>query len=91
MKKGSIVHRFTERADLPGESLPMQPLVEVCGNNRVLIENHRGVSEYSDDRIGVRVRFGTVCICGEGLKLCRMSGCQLVVTGMIHNIQLFRG
>ena len=91
MKKGSIVHRFTEKADLPGESLPLQPIVEICGNTRVLIENHRGVTEYADERIGVRVRFGTVCILGEGLKLCRMSGCQLVITGRIHSVQLFGG
>ena len=91
MKKSSIIHRFTEKADLPGESLPIQPLVEICGTGRVLIENHRGVAEYSDERISVKVRFGTVCICGEGLRLCRMSGCQLVITGLIHSIQLMRG
>lgn len=91
MKKRFDLHRFTEKADLPGESLPTQPLVEICGYGRVLIENHRGVTEYSDERIGIRVRFGTVCVCGEGLKLCRMSGCQLVITGRIHSIQLLRG
>lgn len=91
MKKRSILHQFTEKADLPGESLPLQSIVELCGNNRVLVENHRGVTEYTDERIGVRVRFGTILIVGEGLKLCRMSGCQLVILGQIHGIQLLRG
>lgn len=91
MKKVSIVHRFTEKVDLPGESLPTQPLVEICGYSRVLIEHHRGVTEYGDHRIGVRVRFGTVYICGEGLMLCRMSGCQLVITGTIYSLELARG
>lgn len=91
MKKRSIIHQFTEKADLPGESLPLQSIVEICGNNRVLVENHRGVTEYTEERIGVRVRFGMVCIVGEGLRLCRMSGCQLVITGRIQDIQLLRG
>lgn len=90
MKKESFVHRLTEKADLPGESLPAQSLVEICGRGRVLIENHKGVTEYSDEQISVRVRFGTVCISGKELRLCRMSGCQLVISGKIEAVYLNR-
>ncbi len=81
---------FWERLDLPGEQLPGQVLVEILGENRVLIEHHRGVREYSRERIGVCVRFGLVEITGCALELKRMSADQLVITGRIHGVQLRR-
>ena len=91
MRRSNLVHHFTERADLPGESLPSQTILEIYGENRILIENHQGVTEYSDQQIGVRVHYGSVCVSGSGLHLCRITGCQLVIAGRIEQVKLFSG
>jgi sporulation protein YqfC len=91
MRKRSLVNRILEQAELPGENLPMQPLVEICADRRVLIENHKGVTEYSRERIGVGVRFGRIIVTGNDLRLCQMSGCQLVISGNIQQVELCRG
>lgn len=79
------------RADLAGESLPKQPIVELCADRRVLIENHGGVIEYGPQRIQVRVKFGAICIEGDQLRLCSMTGPQLVIMGSIDRIGIVRG
>lgn len=79
-----------ERLDLPGESFPGEVLVEIAGDNRVLIEHHRGVREYSPYRIGVKVGFGLVEICGSGLELRSMARQQLVISGCIDCVALKR-
>lgn len=79
-----------ERLDLPGEPVPGQPLVEVSGDCRVLIEGHRGVREYSRERIGVRVNYGLVQVCGSALELRCMTREQLVICGRIDCVQLLR-
>ena len=81
---------FWDRLDLPGESLPGQVLVEITGENRVLIEHHRGVREYSREKIGVKVKYGVVQVCGSCLELRYMTKEQLVVSGKIDSIQLIR-
>ena len=81
---------FWERFSLPGESLPGQVLVEITGENRVLIENHRGVREYSRDRIGVNVRYGVLLVCGSCLELRCMTREILVIRGRIDTITLKR-
>ena len=48
-----FLDRLAEGIDLPGEALPGQPVLEVAGDRRVLIEHHRGVTEYSRERIGI--------------------------------------
>ena len=79
-----------DQLDLPGETLPGQVLVEIAGENRVLIEQHRGIREYSPERIGVCVRYGMVEICGSGLELRCMSKEQLIICGRIDSVTLRR-
>lgn len=81
---------FWERLDLPGESLPGQALVEIAGENRVLIEHHGGVREYSGERICVKVKFGHVIVCGSCLELRYMTREQLVISGRIDGVSLRR-
>lgn len=71
--------------------LPGMPLVEIAGEKRVLIENHRGVTEYDANRICVRVKFGQICVCGESLTLAQMTGASLVICGRIDSVTLLRG
>ncbi len=80
-----------DRADIPGECLPGQPLLELFGEDRVLIENHLGITEYGCAMIRVRVKYGSLCVGGQQLHLCRMQDRQLVITGKIQSITLCRG
>lgn len=73
------------------ESLPRVPLVEIVGQRRVLIENHSGVMSYSAIEICVKVKYGVVCVCGEGMHLANMTKEQLVITGHIGEIKLMGG
>lgn len=79
-----------ERFDLPGERFPGQVLVEIMGDNRVLIEHHRGVREYSRECIGINVRFGVIQILGRCLELRCMTKEQLVISGKIDCVTLKR-
>lgn len=80
--------RLLERLDLTDEPIPGQPLIELCGNQRVLIEHHGGVMEYGRELITVKVRFGSVSVHGNKLEICRMQANQLVIIGKIEKISL---
>lgn len=89
MTKGKdILRRLTRNGELQDQPLPGLPIVELAGNRRVLIENHRGVREYSRGRIGVNVKSGLVVVCGQGLELSRMTRELLVIQGIIEGVLL---
>ena len=81
---------FWERFSLPGESLPGQVLVEIMGDRRVLIENHRGIREFSRERIGINVKYGVLLVCGSCLEVRCMTREVLVICGTIDGITLVR-
>ena len=90
MQDRNWMRKLADGADLTMESLPGVPIVEVAGDGRVLIERHEGMTEYSRERICVKVSYGCVCVCGCGLELTRMSREQLVISGRIDSLQLVR-
>lgn len=82
--------RIAQRADVSEETFPSQPIAELVGDRRVLIENHLGVTQYSCEKIGVKVKYGCLFVCGQDLMLAHMTKVQLVITGRIDSISLVR-
>lgn len=78
-------------AELADEPIPGLPLVEIMDNCRVLVENHKGVTEYGLNLIRIKVKSGSICICGRNLQLAHMNKGQLIVSGIIESVQLCRG
>lgn len=81
---------YLDRLDLPEEPGFGETLVEITADRRVLVENHRGVIQYGQTEICVKVKFGVIHICGTDLELTRMSSDQLIVSGCIRGVMLSR-
>lgn len=86
-----IIDRIARAADLQEEPLPGQPIVELAGDRRLLIEHHCGVTTYGLCKIQIKVKYGEVVVCGAGLELLKMTRELLVIGGRIDSIQLCRG
>lgn len=89
-RQNGLMDRAASAADLPSEPLPKQTLVELLGDGRVLIENHRGIAEYGNAKIGVKTKYGELSVFGANLELICMTRCQLVIKGQIRSIELRR-
>lgn len=90
MPRRSILYSLTAAANLHDEPIPTQPLVEILCDRRVLVENHQGVVEYGTNQICIKVKYGTIAVCGCNLELARMMKGQLVITGKIESVMLQR-
>lgn len=90
MEKKLWKERLCDGLDLPDEPIPGMPLIELAGEHRVLIECHGGITQYSDEKICVKVRYGQVCIQGRTLELTCMTRERLVITGNIDGVALWR-
>lgn len=89
-KRRNLWDRLAETAEMPGEVLPGQSVLELLGDKRILIERHGGVVQYSPEKIGIKLKFGTVFVCGCALELIHMTQGQLVIQGRIDTITLHR-
>jgi len=90
-RQDNWLRRIRESVYGENPQLSRQPVMEILGKQRILIENHRGVQLYETERIQVCVKFGCIRVLGSGLSLCYMSANQLVITGDIQSVSLESG
>jgi len=89
MNRGrKMIQSVTVNENLNSDLIPGVPLIEICGQSRLLIENHQGVIAYGCSEIRIKARYGNICVCGDNLKLTRMSKTKLVITGRICGVNL---
>ena len=89
-KRRNFFEYMMEQSSLGPDSVPGQPIIEIAGDCRVLIENHHGVAAYGREKILVNVKYGSVCICGCNLEMMHMTKEQLVIYGRIDSVSLQR-
>lgn len=90
MKNGRFMWEQMKQQGACTETSVFQTIVEILGDRRILIENHRGVVTYSKEKILVKVKYGTVSVCGRNLELTSMTKDQLVIFGNIQSVSLHR-
>lgn len=91
MGKGRyFFEHILEQTEISPESVPGQPIIEIAGEHRFLVENHQGVAAYGSEKILINVKFGVVCVCGCHLELIHMTKEQLVICGRIDSVVLQR-
>ena len=58
------------------------------GNRSLLVENHCGILEFTEERITLATRCGSVVVTGGGLSLSQVRRDALVIDGSIRDVQL---
>ena len=67
------------------------PIVEVLGDRRLIIENHRGIRGYSKESICVCTAKNNILIKGSSLEIAVMSKHKLAIIGCIQSIHFLSG
>ena len=88
MKKWKeLPYDLAVQLSLPTELSAWTGRLTVTGGKTALIEDHRGIIEYSDTRIVVSAGRGKIIISGTGLKLTAMNRGELLVNGRIQSAE----
>ena len=82
-----LPQELTERLELPQEALLGAAKLTVTGGRRALVENHRGVLEYGEERIVVSVGRGKLTVSGRGLGIEAMNRRELLIRGRIQSVE----
>ena len=51
------------------------------------MEGHRGIMEYSEDRVVLALKRGKIIINGAGMMLSAMNGSEIIVNGRIESVE----
>jgi len=83
-----IKQDLAEILELPLDVSLDLPRIVIVGELGVLIQNHRGLIQYSPDRIVVGVGEGQIAVTGESLKISEVNREDMIVRGRIKTVQM---
>jgi sporulation protein YqfC len=73
--------------ELPKDITLNLPKISMIGNNQMLVENHRGVIEYTPQRIRVNSSIGVIRVQGSEMKLKNIAADDIMITGEVKAIE----
>jgi len=85
----SIEYFLAHFLELPKELVMGLPRITVLGDIQVVVENHRGIIEYTTERVRIATSIGELRVTGTGLALRTIFPEEIAVDGKIRSIELF--
>jgi sporulation protein YqfC len=73
--------------EIPQDIVLDLPRVTMLGNKQVLVENHKGIIEYTSSLLRIRLNQGELVIGGESLVLGSLQPELLFVEGVISEVR----
>ena len=85
-KKRSLLPALADRLELPEEALSGAAKLTVTADRCALIENHRGILEYSPECIVVNFGERRLSLCGRELRIRAMNRREVLVCGELLDL-----
>jgi len=77
----------SEMFELPREITLNLPKISMIGTNQMLVENHKGIIEYTPQRIRVNSTSGVIRVQGTDMRLKNIAADDIMITGGIKQIE----
>jgi YabP family. len=85
-KPGDLAERASDFFDIPGGIATGMPRIEISGGRQIMIDQHKGLIEYSPTEISVNSSNGIIRIRGDGMEIRAMTASQLIVSGLLFGV-----
>lgn len=69
--------------DIPQDVALDLPRITMLGNTQLLVENHKGIVEYTPERVRLKLTLGELEIGGTAMTLSNLRAEQMLVEGTI--------
>ena len=87
-RKGRLGRKMAEFLEIPQDIVLDLPRLTLVGSIEVTLENHRGIIEYTSERLRMALPEGEIVITGQDLMLVSLAPGEVVVRGKISSLQL---
>lgn len=93
MEGGSVVRnnrqwqRLAGILEIPQDIILDLPRITMLGNKQLLVENHKGIIEYTPSLVRIKLNQGELIIVGRNLILGNLQIEQILVEGTVEELK----
>ncbi len=86
-KVKEVKENISNLFELPKEIIMDLPKISLIGDMQISIENHKGIIEYTTEKIRINTKDGILIVIGEDLFLKSILTETIVIRGEIRSIE----
>ena len=87
MRKNTQWQRLAGILEIPQDIVLDLPRITMLGNKQLLVENHKGIIEYTPSLVRIKLNQGELLVTGKLLTLCNLQLEQILVEGTVREIK----
>ena len=73
--------------EIPQDIILDLPRITMLGNKQLLVENHKGIIEYTPSLVRIKLTQGELYIQGSNLSLGNLQAEQILVEGVVQEVK----
>lgn len=73
--------------EIPQDIVLDLPRITMLGNKQLLVENHKGIIEYTPSTVRVKLNQGELTVNGANLALGNLQADQILIEGTINELK----
>ncbi len=86
-RKRGRLQRLAGLLEIPQDIVMDLPRITMLGNRQLLIENHKGIIEYTPSLIRIKLNQGELIVTGADLTLGNLQVEQILVEGTVEELK----
>ncbi|MEF9951686.1 MAG: sporulation protein YqfC [Clostridium sp.] len=86
----NIKENIADKLSLPKDIVLNMPIIRMVGNKELVIDNHRGILEYTDIRVKIKSEIGVLSIWGKNFKIKDINEESIFILGTIDGIEYIK-
>lgn len=83
----SFKNKLSELSELPKDVVLGIPMLTMIGQMELIVENYRGIIEYTDILVRIHTKDGQIRVVGENLKVDYYTNDEMKITGHITAVE----
>ncbi len=80
------LERFAETLEMPKDVISNCSKITTYNDNQVIVENYRGVLEYTEEKIRIKTPGRILCLIGEGLFINAITDTDILIEGKFSSV-----
>ena len=87
MSRNTQWQRLAGILEIPQDIIMDFPRITMLGNQQLLVENHKGIIEYTPSVVRIKLNQGELIVAGKNLMLGNLQMEQILVEGIVEEIK----
>ena len=80
------MEKFTEMLEMPKDLISNCSKITSYKDNQVIVENYKGILEYTNEKIRIKTPGRILCLNGEKLFINAITENDILIEGKFHNV-----